>query len=142
MGQHLQGHVLEGAGGSVPQFQAEGVPVQGPHRGHRRGVELLRPVGGVGKVRKFLHREPVQKQLHHIHRPLLIGHVLQLLQGTAGQLGQIDRREQSAVIGQPLGDGLGSGELLFPVSCADVLHLDSFQSCFRISIHVDGATIL
>ena len=132
VGQHLQGHVLEGAGGAVPQLQTEGVGVQGAHRGHRRGVELLRPVGGVGEVGELLDGEPVQEQLHHVHRPLLIGHVLQLLQGAAGQLGQIDRREQPSVVRQPLGDGLSGGKLLFPVSCADVLHLDSFHSCFRI----------
>ena len=128
MGQHLKGHVLEGTGGAVPQLQTVGIAVQGPHRGHRRRVKLLRAVGRVGEVCQLLHGKFIQKQLHHIDRPLLIGHILQLLQGAAGQLGQIYRGQQAAILRQALGDGLGGGELLLPVPCTDVLHLDLFQS--------------
>ena len=112
----------------MPQLQAEGVAVQAAHRSHSGSIKLLRTVGRIGKVGELLYCELIQKQLHHIHCPLLIGHVLQLLQGAAGQLGQIHGGEQTTVVSQTLGNGLGGGELLFPVSCADVLHGDSFQS--------------
>ena len=49
MGQHLKGHVLEGTGGAAPQLQTVGIAVQGPHRGHRRRVKLLRAVGALAK---------------------------------------------------------------------------------------------
>ena len=75
MGQHLQGHILEGAGGAVPQLQAVGVAVHRMNGGHRRGIELVRAVGGVDKIGELLHGKFIQKLLHHIHCPLLIGHI-------------------------------------------------------------------
>ena len=122
MGQHLKGHVLESTGGAVPQLQAEGSVIQGADRGHGGSVEFFRPVGRRSELRQLLDGELVQKQLHDIDRPLLIGHLLQVRQGLARQLGQIRRGHQAAVRGQPLGDGLRCQICGVLISCADVLH--------------------
>ena len=124
MGQHLQRHVLEGAGGAVPQLQAVGALVQGVDRGHGGGVELLRAIGGGSKVGELLDGELLQKLLHHIDGPSLIRHVLQLVQGVARQLGDIIGGQQTAVSGQALGDGLGRGEADGRISGTGILHLD------------------
>ena len=124
MRQHLKGHILEGAGGAVPQLQAVGILVHCAHRGHRRGIEFVRPIGGVGIVSELLHRELLQVVLHHINRPLLIGHGHQVLQGLARQFGDVEGGEQSPVLGQSLGDSLGGGVLNCIVPCADVTHSD------------------
>ena len=124
MGQHLQRHVLEGAGGAVPQLQAVGALVQGVDRGHGGGVELLRAIGGGSKVGELLDGELLQKLLHHIDGPSLIRHVLQLVQGVARQLGDIIGGQQTAVSGQALGDGLGGGEADRRISGTGILHLD------------------
>ena len=122
MGQHLKGHVLESTGGAVPQLQAEGSVIQGADRGHGGSVEFFRPIGRRSELRQLLDGELVQKQLHDIDRPLLIGHLLQVRQGLARQLGQIRRGHQAAVRGQPLGDGLRCQICGVLISCADVLH--------------------
>ena len=110
MGQHLQSHIFEGAGGAVPQLQAVGALIQGVDGGHGGGIKLLRAIGGGSKVGEFFHGELLQKLLHHVDGPGLIRHVLQLVQGVARQLGDIIGGQQTAVSGQALGDGLGGGE--------------------------------
>ena len=122
VGQHLQGHVLKGAGGAVPQLQTVGIAVQRVYRSHRRRVKFVRSVGGVRVVGKLLDGELLQKHLHNVHRPLLIGHGFDVLQRLAGQLGDIIGRQQAAVLGQSLGDGLGGGILHRSVPCTDIAH--------------------
>ena len=60
MGQHLQGHVLEGAGGAVPELQAVGLVVQLPDGRHLFDVEFVGTVGPLGKAGELGGREVVQ----------------------------------------------------------------------------------
>ena len=64
MGQHLQGHILEGAGGAVPQLQAVGLPVHLPDGGDLPGVKFTAAVCLRSKARQlgsgeFLRNEPI-----------------------------------------------------------------------------------
>ena len=134
MGQHLKRHILESAGGAVPQLQAVGVVIQRPHRGHRGGVELLRAVGGAGIVRQLLDGKLLQKVLHNVDGPLLVGHALQILQSAARQLGDIAGRQQSAVRRKPLGNGLGGGKTGGCISCAGILHRKIIPICVKLKL--------
>ena len=122
MGQDLQGHVLKGGGGPVPQLQAGRVPVQGVEGGHLGIVKLPRPIAGLGVGGELLLREILQEELHHGHRPLAVGLAPQVLQHLRGELGQDLGGKQPPVPGQPLGDGLAGGEGNVAVSCADIVH--------------------
>ena len=123
MGQHLQRHVLKGAGGAVPQLQTVGVLIHSMDWGDGRGIKLIWAVGSGSELRQLLDGEPVQEELHHIDRSGLIGHVLQIHQAAAGQLGHKKRSQQTTVPGQTLGDRLGCRILLRNISSADILHI-------------------
>ena len=123
MGQHLKGHVFEGAGGAVPQLEAVGAVAHAAHRGHRRIGELPAAVSRVRVGRQLRRGELIQKRLHHVHRPLLIGHILQ--RGQAGQPGKDLRRHQPAVGGKALFNGLRRRHAEGLISCADIIHSSS-----------------
>ena len=76
MGQHLERHIFEGTGRAMPQLQAVGIPIQRAHRGDCRGVKLLRAIGGRREVGQLLNGELLQKLLHDVNRPVLVGHGL------------------------------------------------------------------
>ena len=121
MGQHLQSHVLERAGGAVPQLQKSGVVVQEAQRGHGGVVEVVRVSSG-DEALQFLPREFLQIKAHDLHRP---GAVVQPRQ--AAQEGFVHRRdlgrdEQAPVRGDAHGHGLGGGVDQTVVSRAEILH--------------------
>ena len=122
MGQHLQGHILEGAGGAVPQLQAVGVVVQTAHRSHLGVRELSTAVGRPGISRQLRAGEALQKPVQHIHRPLLVGHILQGLQGISRQAGQHLGSHQTSVRRQSLGNGLSRSHTQIVVSRAQIIH--------------------
>ena len=95
MGQDLQGHILEGRSGAMPQLQAIGILRQGFQRRHPGIVKLFPRVAGLGKGRQLLLGEILQKQLHHRHGPLAVGLAPQVLQQGGGELGE-DLRGQQA----------------------------------------------
>ena len=131
MGQHLESHVLEGAGGAVPELQAVGLVVQLPDGRHLFDVEFVGTVGPLGKAGELGGREVVQIGPHHEHSPLLVGHIGHGLESVGGELGQHLRRQQSAVQGQALGNGLGRAAFLVLVSCAYILHT-SFTTLIKL----------
>ena len=122
MGQHLKRHILEGAGRPVPQLQAPGISIHRAHRGHVWVGELSIPIGRCGKGGQLRGGEVLQKALHHIYRPLLIGHVLQLLQRAVGQMEERLGGHEPSVRRQSPDDGLGGGHPQAFVSCADIVH--------------------
>ena len=123
MGQDLQGHILEGRSGAMPQLQAIGILRQGFQRRHPGIVKLFPRVAGLGKGRQLLLGEILQKQLHHRHGPLAVGLAPQVLQQGGGELGEDLRGQQAAVPGQALGDGLAGAQANRLISCADILHV-------------------
>ena len=60
MGQHLQRHVLEGAGGAVPQLQAVGAVVHLLQGGHGGGVEFIGAVSLLGELPQLFGGEILQ----------------------------------------------------------------------------------
>ena len=122
VGQHLQGHILKGAGRTVPQLQAVGAVVHCTDGGNFLCVELVRPIGVVGVAGQLGGGEVLQERVHDEDRPLLIGHVGHGSQAVWGQLGQHLRRQKAAVGGQALGDGLGGRAAPPLVSRTYVLH--------------------
>ena len=122
VGQDLQGHVLKGRGGAVPQLQAVGVVVQAVERGHPVVVELLGRVAGLGEGRQLLLGKVLQEELHHRHGPLAIGLAPQVLQQLASELGEDLGGQQAAVPGQPLGNGLAGGQVNRLISRAYIIH--------------------
>ncbi len=58
--QHLQGHILEGRSGAMPQLQAIGILRQGFQRRHPGIVKLFPRVAGLGKGRQLLLGEILQ----------------------------------------------------------------------------------
>ena len=122
VGQDLQGHVLKGRGGAVPQLQAVGVVVQGMQGGDFGVVKLGAGIPGLGEGSQLFLGEVVQEQLHHGHGPLGVGLAAQVLQHLRGQLGEGLRGQQTAVIGQALGDGLAGRQEHVLISGAYILH--------------------
>ena len=122
MGQHLQRHVLEGTGGTVPQLQAVSILVHLADRGHLADVELVLAVCLGGKGGQLRGGKIVQIGLHDVHGPLLVGHIREGLQPVLGQLGKHLGGQQPAVLCKPLCNGLRSGEPHLLVSCAHIVH--------------------
>ena len=131
MGQHLQGHVLEGAGGAVPQLQAVGIAVHLPDGGHLLHVELAAAVCLGGKGGQLGGGEVVQVGAHHIDGPLLVGHVPHGVQGVVGQLGEHLGGHEPPV-GESLGNGLRRRAPIPCVSRAYIVHT-SLTTLIRFS---------
>jgi len=130
--QHLQGHVLEGTGGAVPQLQTVGVFVHRPNGCHLLHIELLSAVGLVRIGRQLRGREIVQIGVHHIDGPLLVGHVPHGVQGVVGQLWKYLGGHQAAVRSQSLGDCLRRRAPVFLVPRAYIVHT-SLTTLIRFS---------
>ena len=122
VGQDLQGHILKGGGGAVPQLQAVGLVVQLVHGGHTAVVKLLVGVAGLGEGGQFLLGEILQEELHQGHGTLAVGLASPVLQHFRGELGEDLRGEQAAVTGQALGNGLAGSQAHGLVSGADISH--------------------
>ena len=123
IGQHLQGHILKGAGGTVPQLQKMGLVVGGVNGRHRCVVKLAgNGVGLGGILRQLLLGELVQIGFHDLDGPLLVGHAHHGLQVLRRQGGDGLRQKQAAVAAQTLDNGLGGGVAEGGISGADVLH--------------------
>ncbi len=105
MRQNLQRHVLEGAGGTVPQLQHMHPVAKGMQRSDGRGVELS-AVCAVGAGGDFLSGKVRQKQRQDPLRPLGIGQGQQFLQERRIHGGQLRRHEQAALRRDASGDGL------------------------------------
>ena len=58
MGQHLQRHVLEGAGGAMPELQHMGLAVELPHRGNLGAVKLAAAIALDAKVSSSSPEKP------------------------------------------------------------------------------------
>ena len=122
MGQHLKCHVLEGAGGAVPQLQAVSILVHPADRRHLPDIELVLAVCLGGKGGQLRGGKVIQIGLHDIHGPLLVGHIREGLQPVLGQLGKHLGGQQPAVLCKPLCNDLRSGEPHLLVSCAHIVH--------------------
>ena len=123
LGQHLQGHVLKGAGGAVPQLQAPGAPPHPAQGRHAWVVELVRAVGILRVLAQLLRGEVIQKLPHDIGRPLLIGHIAEGFQLQRAQAGDLHRRKEAAVAAQAHLDSLGGAQAQGLVSCAQIFHM-------------------
>ena len=135
MGQHLQSHVLKGAGRAMPQLQTEGILIQGVNRSHSGRIKLFRAIGGTHKIGQFLYTELVQKQLHNVNSSLLVGHILQLVQGLTRKFRQISRSQQTSIVSQTFCNCLRGTKNVFAVSGTDILHM--YQSLIIIVV-ADG----
>ena len=122
MGQDLQGHILKGGGGAVPQLQAVGLVIQLVHGGHTAVVKLLIGVAGLGEGGQFLFREILQEELHQCHGTLSVGLTSPVLQHFRGELGEDLGGQKTAVPGQALGNGLAGSQADGLVSGADISH--------------------
>ena len=116
-GQHLQRHVLERAGGAMPQLQAPGIPVHLVQRRNLRVVKFVRTVGGQGVVSQLLRAEILQEFPHDIRRALLVGHAAQGLHPQRAQIGEGHRRKQSPVPAQAHRDRFRRAQTQSLVSC-------------------------
>ena len=123
LGQHLQGHVLEGAGGAVPQLQAVGGLVHRADRGHGVTVELLRAVGVLRKSGQLLIGVVGQVQAHDLGSPLLVPDIHQALQKSPVDLRDLAGGQQAAVPAQAHLDGLRCVHADGGVPCAVILHV-------------------
>ena len=114
----LQGVILEGAGGAMPQFQGVGVPF---HRGKiaRLAAKSL-TVGGAGGLGQKFRR--IIRQIFPDHS---CGQcrIIQLTQGSDVHLRKALGNKQAALIGQALGDRLRRGHFTIRVSGTEELHI-------------------
>ena len=106
----------------MPQLQAVGVAVHLPDGSHFLHVEFASAIG-LGRISGQLRGgKVVQIGVHHIDRPLLVGHVPHGVQGVVGQLGQHLRRHETAVNGKPLFDGFRRGTPVPLISGTHIIH--------------------
>ena len=117
-GHQLQGVILEGTGGAMPQFQGIGVPF---HRGKiaRLAAKSL-TVGGAGGLGQKFRR--IIRQIFPDHS---CGQcrIIQLTQGSDVHLRKALGNKQAALIGQALGDRLRRGHFTIRVSGTEELHI-------------------
>ena len=122
MGQDLQRHILKCAGGPMPQLQAVGILVQFAHWGHILMRELS-PAISFGRIAVQLRGgKALQKAVHDIDHPLLVGHVPHGLHCGGGQPGQHCRGQQPAVWSQSLCNSLGGTHAQVFISRAQIVH--------------------
>ena len=122
MGQNLQRHILEGAGGTVPQLQNMDAFLQLPQRRDLRRAEMLRRISGgragghllPGKIRQIFSQYGVGA--------LRIREAGQRLDFLHRQRGNGGGDKQPALRGNPAGNRLGGGNGRLIVSCAGIRH--------------------
>ena len=101
--QHLQGHVLEGARGAVPEL--EHPLVAAAHGGrHGGGVEVL-AIGGAHAPGDLVGREVVEQVPQHEAGAVLVGAGQQLVERRCPR-GDVVSHEQAAIGGDALENGL------------------------------------
>ena len=114
-GQALQRHVLEGAGGTVPQLQDVGVFVQGGYGGDLVGVPLV----AVSACHEGFHQLGGHD---HVEEPvdgsgaLGVGELCQVADLLQAQGGHVLGNVQSAALGKAVDDRLGEGHRLGDVA--------------------------
>ena len=123
LGQHLQCHVLECGGGTVPQLQTIGAVLHLSDRSRRGIVKLLRAVGVMAEGQQLFLRVIRQVQSHDPGRPLGILHGDQAFQKMPVDLGDLFRRQQAAVPAQAHFHGFRCGQGYALVPCAVILHI-------------------
>ena len=106
VGQQLERHVLERAGGTAEQFEDFGLLVEGDEGRHFVGVEFALGVGAADAVVDLLRREVREVQREDLFRPLNVGHRDHVLDVLHGQFRDLDGDEQAAVFRDAPGDGL------------------------------------
>ena len=122
--EHLQGHVLEGVGGAVPELE----DVQVPHVLERRGAvpEALRGVGLAGAGAQLRLGKVGQIRAHDLPRAVGIGLLRHVLDAAEREGRKALRHIQAAVRGEPGDDRLRRVHLFGGRTGADVLHLQRF----------------
>ena len=107
LGQHLQGHVLESAGRSMPKLQAPCPAIHLSQRSYGGMVKFVRTIGVLRELLQVLWAEVLQEFSHDVCRPALIGHAPQRFHLQGADAGKADGSEQSPVPAQTHGNGLG-----------------------------------
>ena len=121
--QHLEGHVLKGGGGAVPQLQAVGGAVHLPQGGGGGVAVLIGTVGVIRKAQQLFLAVIRQIKGHDLGGPLLVGGPGKAFQKGLANLGNGLRGQQPAVPGKAQLHGLGPGHPQGTVSGAQILHV-------------------
>ena len=121
--QHLQRHILERAGRTVPQLEQVLALAQLYHRCSICAAELLIGVGLGRKVRQLLRREVGQELAENERRAALVIALRKRFPIRVGKRGKRGRAVQAAVRCDTVGDGVCRGNLALLISCAYIIHL-------------------
>ena len=121
--QHLQRHILERAGRTVPQLEQVLALAQFYHRCGICTAELFIGVGLGRKVRQLLRRKVGQELAENERRAALVIALRKRFPIRVGKRGKRGRAVQAAVRCDTVGDGVCRGNLALLISCAYIIHI-------------------
>ena len=121
--QHLQRHILERAGRTVPQLEQVLALAQLYHRCGICTAELFIGVGLGRKVRQLLRRKVGQELAENERRAALVIALRKRFPIRVGKRGKRGRAVQAAVRCDTVGDGVCRGNLALLISCAYIIHI-------------------
>ena len=122
MRQNLQGHILEGAGGAVPQFQHVHTVLQFVKRSHGGRPEFSAGISRRAALLQFLLSEIRQEFRKDKRSALHVGLFYQARQIALGEGRELPGNKQPSLGGDPLRNRLGGRHLHLAVPGAVIHH--------------------